>query len=83
MCKQRKLKAICFIKPSKFNKVKAVKAIGGFERLLPLAYLNSNPELSRENLEFLSRLSKIINYYDLEFNTDFKALYSVLQVLYK
>jgi len=53
MCKQKKLKAICFIKHSKFNKVKAVKAIDGFERLLSLAYLNSNPELSRENLEFL------------------------------
>ena len=77
------IEAICFIKPSKFNKIKAVKAIDGFERLLSLAYLNSNPELSRENLEFLSRLSKIINCYDLEFNTDFKALHSVLQVLYK
>jgi len=75
--------AVCFIKPCKRDKIKEVKPIDAFERLLSIAYLNSHPEISYKNFEFLSRLVNKINCYDLEFNTDFKALHSVLQILYK
>ena len=73
-----RINAICFIHPERENIISKMKQSDVFQELLSIAYLNSHPEYSRENLDFLYRISREIPGYKLGFNTNFSELNSLL-----
>jgi len=68
------VQAIFFLQPDKDINIGCIKAARTYERLLRLAFLPGRPDTSRENLRFLSKMSREIPGYFLNFNTNFGEL---------
>ncbi|MFH1213220.1 MAG: hypothetical protein V1681_03975 [Candidatus Neomarinimicrobiota bacterium] len=69
-----KVAALCVIKPADELRLDPLKPIDVLKELFSLAFLNSNPEYTSENFDFLANFSHLIPCYKLAFTTDFEEL---------
>ena len=73
-----KVHSLCLIRKGSENHINRLKPIDAFQRLFSLAFLNSNPESTRSNFEFLANLCRNCYCYELENNLDFDSLHTLL-----
>jgi len=73
-----KVHSLCLIRQGTENRINRLKPIDAFQCLFSLAFLNSNPESTRSNFEFLANLCRNCYCYDLENNLDFDSLHTFL-----
>jgi len=72
------IEAICFTGQSDRLSISSLSPMDAYRRLLSVAFLTSEPELSRRNNEFLYCFSRDIPAYALLTSLDFKALDGLL-----
>jgi len=66
--------AVCFVGQSDRVMIKSLDPMDAYRRLLSVAFLTSEPALTRQNSDFLYRFSRDIPAYRLHAGLDFKAL---------
>jgi len=69
-----KVATLCIIKPEETFRIEKLKSIEAVKELFSLAFLNSHPDYTRENFEFLANFCYSIPCYRLNFTTDFEEL---------
>lgn len=75
---RQRLSAICFVEQAERIALHALDPIQAYQNLLSVAFLNSEPQLSRRTNDFLYRLSRTLPAYRLQCNLDFRALDQLL-----
>ncbi|MGC9363893.1 MAG: hypothetical protein ACP5FZ_04910 [Fidelibacterota bacterium] len=74
--------AICFVEQSERIALHTIDPVQTYQKLLSVAFLNSEPGLTRRNNDFLYRLSRILPAYRLSGNLDFHALDRILTKMF-
>jgi len=72
--KSGKVAGLCIIKPGEAFHMEPLKSIEAVKELFALAFLNSHPDYTRENFNFLANFCYSIPCYRLNFTTDFAEL---------
>jgi hypothetical protein len=75
---RHKVSAICFVEKSDRTKITAIDPLRCYQRLLSVAFLNSEPKLTRRNSDFVYEISQKIPAYRLGVGLDIKALHTTL-----
>ncbi len=70
--------AICFVNQSDRISICSLDQIDVYRRLLSVAFLTSEPEITQNNSQFLYTLCRKVPAYSLSVNLDFKALHEIL-----
>ena len=78
-CKKHRVNLICFIRPDERVILNPLIPRETYQRLLSVAFLNSEPALTRRNSDFLYHLSRTLPAWHLETSLDVKALDARLQ----
>ncbi len=66
--------ALCILRPAQEIRLERLKSIEAVKELFSLAFLNSHPDYTRENFEFLANFCYSVPCYRLDFTTDYAEL---------
>ena len=75
------ISAICFIEQSDRSSILRLPPIEGFRRMLSVGFLTSEPQLTRENSDFLYQISQRIPAFLVGVGLDVKALHQKLTTI--